>query len=94
MAKRGGLISLMAFIAFLFVGFAYMLFIAIGSSNVGNAFMLIGTIVAMIIVGIISFFYAFANRKGRVWFIVAWVVACVFIVLALIFGTANIGRWG
>ena len=92
MARRNGFIGLMGFIAFALVGFAYMLFIAFGSGNVGDALMLVGQIIAFIIIGIIAFFYAFAgrSRNWKIACIIIWVVAAVFIVLALIFGMTGV----
>ena len=97
MAKsRGGaatFLNIMAFVAFALVGLALLIFIIIGSTDVGRAFLLIGQIVAYVIVGVISFIFAFARAKrGRaeITWIIIWIIAAVAIVLAVVFDLANV----
>ena len=80
--------NLVAFIAVVLVGLALMLSYIFKSGKLTDAFNLIAFILAAIVVGFYSFFYAW-SRTRKVWYgqllhMIIWVVAVVLMVIFLL----------
>ena len=84
-------LNMMAFIAFIGVGVAMILRLAFGPNDVGNAVRLVAEILAYITIAFYAFYYA--QRKWgqrQIFYIIAWSVAAVIIVLTLVLNILNV----
>lgn len=80
--SSGWLINLSAFIAVILIGISLIL-TKIGIFNsVAGAFNIIASVIAYLVVSIVSFFYV-KNHKN-VWMWIVWVISIVLIVLSYI----------
>jgi len=85
-AKRNSIINLGAFIAAIFIGVALILTQVGFADNISNTLEQLATALAFIVVLVCSYVYAEyqwrrKSKKNGVWYIVAWAVAVVLIVL-------------
>ncbi|MCL2850888.1 MAG: hypothetical protein FWE01_00815 [Firmicutes bacterium] len=89
-----GFLSLLAFIAFALVGFAFMLFMIIRAAgwndSIAHAFYLIGIILACIVIGVISFIFCYRRMRRQWWCMLVWTIAAIFITIALILGETGV----
>jgi len=91
MAKRGGVQAFMSFFAFaaiIMIGLALLIAAVLPSSanDVSNALIVVANVFAYIVVAFYSYFFAFANRRHRIIYIIVWVIAITLIVLHYILG--------
>jgi len=86
-AKTSRFMNFLAYVAIIFVGIALIISLifnwADGSAEVARAFEIIANLLAYIAVGFYSYFYA--RSKRNIWFLIAWVVAVVLIIVFFVF---------
>jgi len=81
-----GLLPLLAYFSVVFLGVALLLAWLFGRFDatmaLANALSIISTLLAIIVTAVFGFFYAFGGTgKTRIWWIIAWVVAVVLIIV-------------
>jgi len=85
--SMSSIMNFLSYVAVIFVGIALLISLILdwtnSSSDVANAFQLIATILSYIVIGVLSFYYA--RTKRNVWFLVAWAIAIVLILLFFVF---------
>ena len=85
--RRGsGLMNMLAFVAIIFIGIALILAIVFSDAGqLGSALSFIAQILSYIVVAFYAFWYAARKwDRKQIWFMIAWAVAVVLIVIYII----------
>jgi len=89
-----GFLSVLAFVAFFLVGIALLTYMIVngvgGSTSVADAIYMVAFILACIVVGFISFLFAYIRVRREWWWMVMWVAAATIIILAFILGNTGV----
>ena len=87
MSNRGwrGFMNFLAFIAIIFIGAALLISALLNEGDFSRALNVIANVLAYIVVAFYSFWYAARKwERKQIWFMIAWTVAVVLIVVYLI----------